>query len=1096
MSTYFYRLIFLAVVLSIVFLFPEVSPTLMARGLDKTITQYSVHIWNMKSGLPGNSIYAVRQTQDGHLWIGTGGGLVRFDGFQFELYDREKIKQLKSDEIRTLYEDRHGTLWIGTFTGGLTRYRGGEFKTFPITKYKTLQRISTISEDRWGNLWIGSFQEGLTCITGISSGKLQFKTYSTDRGLPGNQVRFIYKDKNEDLWVTTEAGIVRLLKPGIFQNYASQEVLPYLKTACLYKEETKELWIGTFGGGLFRSKNAAFSAFGIETGVPHQNINCLYRDRMKNLWIGSDGEGLSLMRNRKLSTLAGDEDLACDYVYSIYEDREGSIWIGTLDGGLLQLNDNKFTTYTTREGLAHDYIYCIYEDRAGNLWIGTQGGLSRLNWKNRELTTVLTTRQKLLDNTITCILEDPAGYLWIGTSGGLHLFKDGKLSTFTKRDGLSDNKILCLFKDKQGNTWIGTENGLNRFNINNKKFTFFTKKEGLLSNNIDVIYEDSKGRLWIGTDVGLNWFSYGEISIYNPKGMLENSHILCILEDNQGVLWFGTDNGLICLRDNETLLYNIQSGLIENYVNFILEDEIGYLWLGGRHGISRIRKKELEDFSRGKMGKIRQVHPESYNEKDGMKSRWCTGIGCKTHDGRLWFPTSQGVTMIDPNHIKTNQLPPPVKIEKIIVDGQSIYFHETEGGKISTKLGPGKKRLEFYYTSMSFINPQKIRFKIRMKGYDSDWIDMGTARSTIYTGLPAGDYIFNVVACNSDGVWNREGASLYFYLQPHFYETTWFYFLVALFVLLAVFFLHRLRIRQLKAREKELSALVEVRTRDLKARTNELESAHHKLRQSKEIIEEKNRHIMDSFHYAHKIQHTMLPIKEKLKKELKDHFVIYKPKDIVSGDFYWFDVIEGQYFLAVADCTGHGVPGALLSMIGCMMLNEVLHARHILDPAKILARLHQGFRYVLKQGIEETDTYDGMDIGLCRVDLPAGKITYAGARRPLFYAANSEFIEIKGDRKSIGGRQKEIKHTFTNHEIDIPDKNQDGIVIYLTTDGFADQHNPGNRKYGSRHFKQFLRSIASLPMAQQKEALLKELDRHQANEEQRDDITIIGIRVK
>jgi ligand-binding sensor domain-containing protein/serine phosphatase RsbU (regulator of sigma subunit) len=1065
----------------------------MALDLDKTITQYSLHIWNMESGLPGNSIYAVQQTQDGYIWIGTGDGLVRFDGLQFELYNKEKIEELKSNEVRALYEDRHGTLWIGTSSGGLTCYQDGKFVTYPITKYKTLHSIRAIHEDRWGNLWVGSFTEGLTCIRRLSSGKLQIKTYSKDQGLPGNQVKFIYKDKNGDLWVTTSAGIVKLLEPGIFQNYASREVLPYLKTVCLYKEDSKELLIGTFGGGLFRAKNVSLNAYEIVNGVPHPNINYLYRDRMKNLWIGTEGEGLTLIRNGKLSTLAGGENLAWGFVYCIYEDREGSIWIGTLDGGLLQLIDNKFTTYTTREGLSHDFINFIYEDRTGSLWIGTQGGLNRLGLKNGELTTVLTTSSGLLNDEISWIFEDPVDYFWIGTYGGLHIFKDGKLTTLTKKHGLSDNRIRCIFEDKQGNTWIGTENGLNRFNINNKKFTLFTKKEGLSSNYIEVIYEDSKGHLWIGTDVGLNRFSDGKISIYNPKGMFGKNYIRCIYEDNKGVLWFGTFDGLICLRDNETCRYTSQSGLNENRVYSILEDENGYLWLGGRNGISRVKKEGLEDLSRGK---IRQIQPESYNEKDGMKSRWCTNIGCKTRDGRLWFPTSVGVTMIDPNHIRTNQLSLPVKIEKIIVDGQSIYIHEKEPGKTPIKLAPGKKRLEFYYTSVSFINPEKIKFKIRMIGYDSDWIDMGNLRSTTYTGLPPGEYTFNVIACNPDGIWNREGDSFSLYLLPYFYQTTWFYFLAGFSVLFFGFLVYCLRVRQLKTREKELTQLVEARTRDLKARTNELENAHIKLRQSKEIIEEKNRHIMDSFRYAHKIQQTMLPIKEKLEKELKDHFVIYKPKDIVSGDFYWFDVIEDQYFLAVADCTGHGVPGALLSMIGCMMLNEVINERQILDPAEILGRLHQGFRYILKQEKEKTDTYDGMDIGLCRVDLQKGKITYAGARRSLFYAANSEFTEIKGDRKSIGGRQKEKKHFFTNHEINISGKDQDRIMIYLTTDGFADQHNPRNQKYGSHQLKQFLQSIAALPVVQQEEALLEELDKHQANEEQRDDITIIGIRLK
>jgi serine phosphatase RsbU (regulator of sigma subunit) len=419
---------------------------------------------------------------------------------------------------------------------------------------------------------------------------------------------------------------------------------------------------------------------------------------------------------------------------------------------------------------------------------------------------------------------------------------------------------------------------------------------------------------------------------------------------------------------------------------------------------------------------------------------------------------------------------------------------KTRGTK-PLELGPGIKRVEFYYTCLSFINPRKIKFKIKLEGEDRDWIERGNLRLATYTGLSPGHYTFKLMAANPDGIWNPDFVCFSFYLKPYFTQTAWFYILIVLLVFLTIFLFHRVRINRLKTRQKELSRLVELRTRDLQERNLELEKARKNIQTSKQIIEEKNLNIISSIRYARKIQQAMLQIKEKMEKELKDYFLIYKPRDIVSGDFYWFDITKDHYLVALADCTGHGVPGALLSMIGYMMLNEVVKVRHILDPAQILARLHQGFRYVLQQETEGTDTYDGMDIGLCRVDLHTGKITYAGARRPLFYVKNSELIEIKGDRKSIGGRQTEKKHTFTNHEIDILDKNQNRVMIYLTTDGFADQQNPQNQKYGTHRLKKFLQGHAYLNPGQQKQALLEELQKYQANEEQRDDITIIGIRL-
>jgi ligand-binding sensor domain-containing protein/serine phosphatase RsbU (regulator of sigma subunit) len=1058
---------------------------LNALDPEKRVSQYSVQVWDIETGLPGNSVYDIFQTKDGYLWIGTQNGLVRFDGVTFELFNKENVPQLKDNEIRAIYQDQDDTLWIGSESGGLTRCKGGKFKTYSIKKNKALNHIRTIREDRWGNLWIGSKTEGLTRFSND-----RFITYTTKDGLPDNKVWSIYKDGNRDLWIVTDSGIIKLLKPGVFSEevYAPARVLPDIKTVCLYEEDTKDLWVGTGNSGLFRLKNNTF----IKSAVPHSTIVSLYRDGMKNLWIGAEKGGLTRMNNGVLSIFPGNDGLAAGSVYSIYEDREGSLWVGTLDEGLHQLRDSKFTTYTTKEGLVSDYINCLLESRDGSgLWIGAMEGLSRI--EKGVLDTVLTARNGLLDNTVACLSETPPGTLWIGTPGGLHKFKAGRLTAaLTKKDGLSDNRTNSILIDRQGDAWIGTDSGLNRLDVNTGKNTVFTEADGLADNVVQFLFQDSSGRILVCTENGLNFFKDGSLTTYPPPGEPGNISYRCVYEDNDGVLWMGTTNGLIRLQREKTTWYNVKHGLIENHVNCILEDDTGYLWLGGRIGISRIEKKMLEDFANGT---IQKLQPQWYNERDGMKSGWCTSPGCKTRDNKLWFPTAKGVAVIDPKSIKKNNPVPPPIIEKLLVNDKVIDIHSKTRGTNPLELGPGKKRLEFYYTCVSFINPKKIKFKIKLEGEDSDWIDRGNIRIATYNGLSPGHYTFKLKAANPDGLWNPEIASFSFYLHPYFTQTPWFYLLIVLLFFLTIFLLHRVRFNRLRNSQKELSRLVDLRTRDLQERNLELEKARKNIQSSKEIIEEKNLNIMSSIRYARKIQQAMLQIKEKMEKELKEYFLIYEPRDIVSGDFYWFDITKDHYLVALADCTGHGVPGALLSMIGYMMLNEVVKVRHILDPAKILARLHQGFRYILQQEIQETDTYDGMDIGLCRVDLHTGKITYAGARRPLFYVKNSKLIGIKGDRKSIGGRQKEKKHTFTNHEIDILDKKQNEIMIYLTTDGFADQQNPHNQKYGTRRLKKFLQDHAYLNPTQQKETLLKELKKHQANEEQRDDISIIGIRL-
>jgi serine phosphatase RsbU (regulator of sigma subunit) len=304
--------------------------------------------------------------------------------------------------------------------------------------------------------------------------------------------------------------------------------------------------------------------------------------------------------------------------------------------------------------------------------------------------------------------------------------------------------------------------------------------------------------------------------------------------------------------------------------------------------------------------------------------------------------------------------------------------------------------------------------------------------------------------------------------------------------LLVVLLSYRFRIRHLIAREKKLNQLVNERTRALKSRTLELEK-------SRQLIEKKNWNIMSSIEYARRIQQAILPSTNRMKSMISDCFVFFKPKAIVSGDFFWFHQGRGEnlFFIAVVDCTGHGVPGAILSMIGNMKLNQLVSEKRIYEPGQILFHLHIGVRRALKQENEECTTHDGMEVALCMVDIKQKKIIFAGAKRPLYYYKNSKLYEIKGDRKPIGGIQKEKKREFTSHEIQIDSE----MIIYLTTDGFVDQNDQENNKYGTKRLKQFLQTHAHLSMSKQEDALLSELKKHQGREEQRDDITILGIKM-
>ncbi len=1050
----------------------------LALDPNKAVTQYSHDVWQTEDGLPHENIIAIIQTHDGYIWLGTPVGLVRFDGVRFTLFDKSNTANIKNNNITELFEDREGTLWIGS-EGGLYQLNDGEFTLYTVKDGLSSNYIRSIYEDKEGSLWIGTYGGG---VNRLRDGKFTF--YTTQEGLSYDYVMSICEDREGNLWIATQGRGLNRLKDGKITTYTTQDGLSNDVVMSVYEDREGNLWIGTYGGGVNKLQDGKFTSYTTSEGLSHNSVISIVEDKDWNLWISTDGGGVSRLKDGNFSTFTTKDGLSNNTVRSIFEDREGSLWIGTYGGGLNRLKDGKFTTYTSKEGLSGELVMSVYKDMEGSLWLGTSvGGINR--FKDGKFT-AYTTKEGLSHKIVTSIYEDRNEILWIGTlGGGINRFKDGKFTIYARKEGLYNPYIRSLCTSKDGSLWIGTH-GSGLFCMNDEKFINYTVEDGLSNGIIWSIYEDRKGFLWVGTNGGLNRFKDGEFTVYTTKEGLSDDIVLSIYEDREGNLWVGTHHGGLNLyRDGEFTTYTKQEGLYEESIFKILEDNKGNLWMSSIKGIFRVCKKELIDFADRK---IKSINSYAYDKADGMKSNECT-IGCpagwKSSDGKLWFPTMKGLAMIDPENIKTNEQPPPVILEQIIIDNELIDLEE------NVPFSPGKKKFEFHYTGLSFLVPEKVKFKYKLDGFDKDWIDAGTRRTAYYTNIPPGDYTFKVIACNNDGVWNETGASFHFYLRSYFYQTKWFYGLCVLSLLSMGFMIYRLRVRQLTAQKKKLEIKVTERTKEIREQKEIIE-------QKKEQLQEKNEQITSSIRYAKRIQQAILPLDERIQSFLPEHFILYKPKDIVSGDFYWFNQINGKILLAVVDCTGHGVPGAFMSMIGNILLNEIVNELHVTDPALILENLHIGVRSALKQENGETNTDDGMDICLCVLDRKMKNVVFAGAKRPLYLVRGnnhgleqSEIIEIKGDRKSIGGKQREKRRTFTRRKIKIQEEDE----IYLMSDGFIDQSDTENRKYGTKRMKNFLESIAGLDVEKQKEALLQELVNHQGKEEQRDDITVVGVRV-
>ncbi|PYS73557.1 MAG: hypothetical protein DMF69_04495 [Acidobacteria bacterium] len=768
----------------LVLLLPLFTTTTLALNPNRSLSEFATQVWLTESGLPQNTIQTIIQTQDGYLWIATQEGLARFNGVSFVVFDKENTPQLKSNDIRCLFEDRLGALWIGT-SYGLARLQGGNFTSFTTAEGLPDNNVSALAEDQSGTIWIATVT-GLARYAGNS-----ISAISTVH----ENIQTLLLDANGILWLGSANGVTSLRNETVINTKPMQELAGRSVTTAV-QDESGRLWFGT-SNGLVSFKGDEVVTYGTKNGLPDDHINYLLSDREGSVWIGTSG-GLARLSAAGLSIAEG---LSSNLILSIFEDREGSIWIGTEAGGLNLIRDKKFSTFTTKQGLASDLIKAIYQDNAGAIWVGTNGGGLSL-MKDGKVTN-FTTSDGLSSNVVLSLFGDNKGTLWIGTPDGLNELKDGRFRTLTVADGLSSDSVRSIYVDRSNSVWVGTSNGLNR--IKDGEFTRFSTKQGLANDFIGSILEDSNGNLWIGTRGGLSKFRDGRFTNFTTKDGLSSDVITALHEDRKGNIWIGTNGGgLNRLREGRFTSYTTRQGLLDNVIYRILEDGQQYLWFSSPKGIFKISQTELTDVADGK---LQLLNASIYGTSDGMLTRECSGggypAGWQGNDGKLWFPTVKGVAMIDPASAHFNRQPPPVLIEQVRIDDQLVPLTG------AMQLAPGTTRLDFYFAALSFIAPDKLRFKYKLEGFDPNWID-GSSRRAFYTNLKPGNYKFRVIAANNDGVWNMEGAVIEFYLRPHFYQTYWFYGFLVLLLGLIVWQVYQLRVRRMRA---QFAAVLAERTR-------------------------------------------------------------------------------------------------------------------------------------------------------------------------------------------------------------------------------------------------------------------------------------------
>lgn len=752
--------------------------------LDYRTLQYGSRTWQIDEGLPGNQVQAIAQTHDGYLWVGTREGLARFDGTHFTIFNSRNTPALKISSITALCADKNDALWIGTDGGGLARMKDEVFIHFDHADGLAGNKIHAICEANDGSLWIGT-------DAGMSRYKnKQFINYTTANGLLSDSVRYIYEDRSTNLWIATSKGLNRLMADATMDSFTMPNGLPNDSVRGICQDKGSRLWIGSNNGLLWYNAfwGRSFYAYNTRYGLSDTFVSAVCEDHDGNLWVGTYS-GLNRFRQGRFYSQLDNEGLPFDKVNALFEDNQGDLWVGTQEG-LVRLEPKRFAAYTRQNGLTHNNVTSVLQDRNGNFWIGTWGG--GFNEMKDGKITAFTSTNGLSKDLILSLCEGHDGSIWVGADydGGLTQLKNGKVMHYTGKDGLPEAGLKVLYEDSASNLWIGTSVGLYRLADGKIK----KLKNQSVEDDIHTIYEDRAGDLWIGTENGLSCLKNGKFINFTTKNGLSDNSILSLFEDADNNLWIGTEaGGLNRFRNGTFTAYTTENGLFSNEIFSIVDDGKGWLWMSCSKGVFRIREIDLDEFDKGRKDTIQCI---AYGKADGMESPQCNGIGrpasWKDRGGRLWFPTSKGLVTVDPAFLPPPQKPPAVYIEQVIVDRKPLIRsplmlaantaadnHDTTPLQIQ----PARGELQFEYTALNLSAPEKSRFKYKLEGIDSDWVDAGARHTAYYNNVPPGHYNFHVIACNKDGVWNKTGATLAIVLLPHYWQTWWFKVMMALLVI-------------------------------------------------------------------------------------------------------------------------------------------------------------------------------------------------------------------------------------------------------------------------------------------------------------------------
>ncbi len=1024
--------------------------------------------FNAEQGLCDNFIYNITQDSHGYLWLGTGEGICRYDGFTFT--QDFPGDTLPKSPVTSSYCDSRNRVWFGFDDGQVAVLGEAGF-----------HMVNIPMENRGKINGIGETSDAAIIIATQTKGVIRMSAENEltvlKNGLEGQLISSLCITPEDDLMLGTFDG---LFMYHISSDLSGLELvgrfedIPYTRIQSIQCGlNHSHYWVGTEDQGLFllQTRKGDIHSYvirkiGKDFGLEYANIKDVFEDENSNLWICTMGEGIyELIHSRKddsyFRTLHFDRatGLGGNFTSCLFRDNEGDLWFGTIGEGLFTLKDQAFSFYSFETSSFNDNILSLLQVDS-MYWLGGEDRILITRPGTKKVIT-LDSRNGLPDDQFTAFYSTTGGTIWIGTarSGVYTMNKDSRQSRLMYRSKNSLENTINAIRGSGDTVWVATNGGIFMFNSRTGERQHYTTSEGLPHNKIRDIFIDRQKNVWIATrSNGLFNVTTGELMGIEGKAELE---FITITEDQQGDLWAGTNgDGVFRFSADNPYHYSSDDGLRSNFCYSIATDANGLIWTGHRLGISKINSST---------GNIRP-----YSVEDGISADCNFNAVITNNEDNLVFGTSRGLIMYDPSRDIIDTIPPQLNITSLKISDKDYDFSKP------VYLPYKKYKIRIDFIGINFKSPDGVLYQYKLEGYD-DWSEPSNIPVANYSRVEDGDYVFLLKACDENGVCTKTPLRLEIHIKIPIWKAGWFILLMIFIVISIVFIIIKLRERKQKQIQEYLQKALDERTREVM--------------EQKEEIENKNRDITDSINYAQRIQASILPPIKRLEDTFSGSFVYYQPRDIVSGDFYWYDRLwDNKFVIVCADSTGHGVPGAFMSMIGTTLIKDICSRPDVRSPSRILETLDLEIQEALNQNVEAEKSNDGMDIIVAEIDLKTMYLRVASAMRPLILYINGEQVYVRGSRNSVGGHFEEDsdEKVFRDEGFQL----SKGDLVYMFSDGYPDQFGgPLGKKFKMVRLKNLLRDIHDKAMEEQYNYVKSNFMLWKEDLEQVDDVLFMGIKI-